>query len=162
MPKSKELTIEERYRIQALFYDGWSYRKIAEDVKCSLGTVKYTLDRVKSTGQFQNSARAGRPPKLSQSDRKYLIAQSLQDRRKCARELAEEVNSNLPDHKKISSQTAARILVKYGLSRRVAGKRSKWLQFATKYGKWTIAQWKKVHWTEESKFKMFGSNQSSG
>ena len=54
MAKSRELTIEQRARVKALSDAGWSYRTIAKELKCSLSTVSYILNKIKTNNYCPN------------------------------------------------------------------------------------------------------------
>ena len=68
--------------------------------------------------------------------------------------------------KNASTSTVRRSLREAGLYGRIAIKKPhlrkqnhvKRLQWATVLKYWTIKQWNKIFWTDESKFEMFGSN----
>lgn len=165
MTKVAELTIAQRSRIKALRDVGWTLRRIAADIKCSPNTVKYTLDREKETGNFETKKRNGRPRKLSDKTVKYLRLASLRDRKKTARELRDECNKLLPKIEQVSRSTVSRRLCENGLYGRVAVRKPllrevnvrKRLEFAKQHKDWTVDQWMKVLWTDESKFELFGS-----
>lgn len=70
--KHAELTTEQRTRIEALKDAGWTYRRIAADIQCSISTIKYTLDHFKHTGEYKNKLGRGRKRKLTESDVKHL------------------------------------------------------------------------------------------
>ena len=94
MAKVKEQTSEQRVRIKALFDVGWSYHRLATDLRCSPSTVKYTLDRHDATNSHQNRKGRGRKKKLSDRQVKHLKILSLKDRRKTSRELRDEINTS--------------------------------------------------------------------
>ena len=134
MAKVKELTSEQQVRIKALFDVSWSYRRIAKDFRCSLSTVKYTLDCHDATNSHQNRKRRGRKKKLSDRQVKHLKI--------LHRKLGEEG---------LFGRIAAR---KPLLKERNRVKRQK---FAKEHKKWTKEDWYKVLWTDESKFEQFGN-----
>ena len=76
MPKKAELFISKRRGIKASRDAGWTLRKIAIDIKCSPNTMKYTLDRVKETGDFERKKNE-RPRKLSNRAVRLLCLKSL-------------------------------------------------------------------------------------
>lgn len=168
MAKGRELTIEERARIKALHDAGWSYRKIASDLKCSLSTINYTLNKIKSTKSYANRPRTGRKRKLSKKDAHVLKLLSLRDRKKSSKQQSDEINKALPQGTTIASSTTRRYLREEGLFGRVAIKkpllrrqnRIKRLRFAKQHKDWTKDDWNKVLWTDESKFELFGTNRT--
>uniref|UniRef100_A0A3B4UGC1 Transposase IS30-like HTH domain-containing protein n=1 Tax=Seriola dumerili TaxID=41447 RepID=A0A3B4UGC1_SERDU len=78
----KELTSEQRVRIKALLDAGWSYRRIAKDLRCSPSTVKYTLDR-QFTPEPKGESEASQN---SQSTPQRLMVSSRTVRRKLGEE----------------------------------------------------------------------------
>ncbi len=82
-----EVKKEQRVQIKAFFNAGWSYRRIAKDMRCSPSPVKYTLDCNDATNSHQNQKGRGRKNKLSDGQVKHLKILSLKDRRKTSREL---------------------------------------------------------------------------
>ena len=79
MTKCRDLTTEQRARIKACHDAGWSYRKIAGDLKCSLSTINYTINKIKTTKSCANVPRSGRKKKLPQKDANSLKLLSLGD-----------------------------------------------------------------------------------
>ncbi|GES85657.1 IS630 family transposase [Rhizophagus clarus] len=78
-----------------------------------------------------------------------------------SREIAVKiVNKNI----EVSADTVCRILTRNGLVSRVKHKKPllfkkyqiKWLNFAKRFKNWTISNWSKVVWSDESKFQIFG------
>ena len=146
---------EQRVRIKALFDAGWSYCRIAKDLRCSPSTVKYTLDRHDATNSHQNC--------LSDRQVKDLKILSLKDRRKTSRELRDEINTTMTNGAKVSSRTVRRKRGEEELVGRIAAKkpllkeknRVKRLKFAKE--KWTKEDWHTFLWTDESKFEQFGN-----
>jgi transposase len=166
MAKCRELTVEQRSRIKALYDAGWSYRKIAGDLKCSLSTINYTLKKIKTTKSCENRPRTGRKRKLSKRDVHALKLLSLRDRKKSSKQLCDEINQGLPQGTTIAASTTRRYLREQGLLGRVAVKkpllrpqnRIKRLRFAKQHKDWVKDDWNKVLWTDESKFQLFGTN----
>ena len=161
----RELTIGQRARIKAFQDAGWSYRKTARDLKCSLSTINYTINKIKTTKSCANLPRSGRKRKLSQRDSLKLL--SLRDCKKSSRQLCDEINQALPEGATISPSTTRRYLRKKGLFGRAAVKkpfirqqnRKRCLTFAKEHKDRTRDEWNKVLWIDESKFELFGTNQ---
>ena len=78
MTKCRDLTTEQRARIKARHDAGWSYRKIAGDLKSSFSTINYTK-KIKTTKSCANFPRSRRKRKLSQRDANSLKLLSLGD-----------------------------------------------------------------------------------
>jgi hypothetical protein len=94
------------------------------------------------------------------TDRK-LIRESKKDPRLTAAEVADAANVS-----ELSVRSVRRRLSKAGLNGRVAAKKpfvskknmAKRLEFARKHLNWTIADWKKVLWSDESKLNLINSD----
>lgn len=158
-----ELTLQERKEIVVLHREGMSFRKIGKLVNRAPSTVKYTIDRFNETKS--NGTRAGkeRYKILSEKDHRYIRLLSIRDRRKTLPAITSEFNSGR--QLQVSHSTIRRSLLKWGLVGRVAARKPllrkqnirKRLAFARKHVNWTKSQWKKVLFTDESKFELFGT-----
>uniref|UniRef100_A0A3B4UFJ5 Transposase IS30-like HTH domain-containing protein n=1 Tax=Seriola dumerili TaxID=41447 RepID=A0A3B4UFJ5_SERDU len=124
----KELTSEQRVRIKALLDAGWSYRRIAKDLRCSPSTVKYTLDR-QFTPEPKGESEASQN---SQSTPQRLMVSSRTVRRK------------LGEERLVGRTAAKKPLLK-------EKNRVKRLKFAKEHKKRTKEDSSKVLWTDESK-----------
>lgn len=173
MPKTKELSKEVRAQIEILFQEGYSQRKIKEKINSqqkikgkhniSLHGVQYTLKRLSETGTNMDRKRSGRPKITTSADDRQLIISSKRDRKKTAPELTAEFNST-QEHP-VSVSTVKSRLSSAGLRGCVAVKKpllrkvnkQKRLAWAKRYKNWTVEDWKKVLWTDESKFELFGN-----
>ncbi len=142
---------------------GKKLKEIASELKCSEGTVRYTLKRFELTGSHENCHRSGRKPLLSKNDTNYLALCSVRNRRKTVRQLTTEFNAGRD--KPVSRRTVLRALAKAGLNGRIAARKpllrkaniKKRLQWAKAHVHWTLEQWYRVLWTDESKVELFGS-----
>lgn len=94
MPKTRELTLTQRIRIQFLHEEGKSQREIAKIVKCSRGAVEHTLKRFSGTGSHENRPKSGRKMVSSLREDRNLIRSSLRNRKKTSSELAAEVSED--------------------------------------------------------------------
>lgn len=164
MAGNGQISIEKRAQINILSESGKTYSEIAEFVKVSKSSVHRTLRRKCETGSNRNRKGSGRPRKTSKRDDNRLLEISKSNRFKTAPDLRAEINQSLVAP--ISLTTVKRRLRENGLIGRVAVKKpllrpvnkKKRLQFAKEHKNWTIADWKNVLWTDESKFELFGSH----
>lgn len=164
MARKKQLTIEERQTIITLKNVGLSYREIAKKVKVSVSTVFFTIKRHSETGGNSDRKRSGRPKATTKSEDKFLRVTSLRDRRLTGQQLQAQLNSGRS--KQVSVSTVKRRLRAAGLIGRVAARKpllrhqnkTKRLSWAMKHRHWTTEDWKKVLWSDESKFQIFGSS----
>ena len=156
--------MEERQTIITLKNVGLSYREIAKKVKVSVSTVFFTIKRHLETGGNSDRKRSGRPKATTESEDKFLRVNSLRDRRLTGQQLQAQLNSGR--NKQVSVSTVKRRLGAAGLIGRVAARKpllrrqnkKKRLAWAKKHRQWTTEDWKKVLWTDESKFEIFGSS----
>ena len=159
-----KLTQFDRHKIVILHQQGKSQRAIARLTGFSRCGVQEVLKKFEETGEVKDRKRSGRPKKLSESDEKYLKVTSLRDRRKSSKALAHELA--VSGGTKVHSSTIRRSLGRSGLHGRVAtkkpllrrGNKQKRLKFAKRHKTWNSAQWRRVLWSDESQFQLFGSN----
>ena len=163
MAKKKQLTLETRQSIVVLRNEGYKLEDIAKKLGISLKGVHYTLTRHGDTGSIKDKHRSGRPKCTTAQEDKYIRVSSLMNRRLTAPEIAASLNSTRQTP--VCTDTVRRRLRSVGLMGRVAKKkpllrsanRKKRLQWARDHKNWSIDDWNRVLWTDESKFEVFGS-----
>lgn len=163
MAKTNEISTEKRAQIAILNKTGHSQRDIARLVGVSKTGVATTLSRFAETNSFEDRKRCGRPKKTTESDDRHILMICKRDRFKTAPAIAAEVNESVLQP--ISVTTIKRRLIANGFNGRVAKKKPllrtvnkrKRLAFARLHKDWTVEDWKKVFWTDESKFELFGN-----
>lgn len=102
--------------------------------------------------------------KLLPSDERYILLMSKRFRRKTVPELTSDFNTGRPNM--VSFSTIRRSLHRFDMFGRVACKKPllrkynlrKRLRFAKQHVHWTVKQWVKVLFTDESKFEVFGNH----
>lgn len=162
--KKNELTLVMRDRIVNLRNNGSTYREIANILQLNLSTVYYVIRKYKSTGDIENGKRTGRPKVLTARESR-LIEKSV---RKNPFISSVELSNDLASCSGIcvTPRTIRNYLHKLGYKGRSARKkpyisetnRAKRLQFAYEYINKPLEFWKKVIFTDESKFCLFGSD----
>lgn len=158
MVKTKNLSVRERAEIIGLPKIKKSNREIAKLLKISRRTVDYNVKKFLNTNEVTDKKKCGRPRKTTTFEDKLIVRLSSRKRRLTA----SEINIGL---KNISVSTVKRRLREVGLNGRVAVKKpllrkanvKKRLKWARKHKNWTVEDWKKVLWSDESKFEVFGS-----
>lgn len=163
MAPKKELSIEKRASIIALYKVGLCIREIMKKENVSYGGVRKTISRYKDSGSVKNHSRSGRPRATGQSEDKFIIRTSKRDRFKTAQEIRTELTKfhNI----EISNSTIKRRLCEQNLNGYVAAKKpllrkqnkKKRLIWAKTHKDWNVEDWKKVLFSDESKFELFGS-----
>lgn len=163
MKKRKEFSIELRAKIQILSEEGYTHFEIARKLEIPKSSVTYTLARLIITGSNHTKKRTGRPKCTTKNEDKHIIVTSKRNRRLPATMITEDLNNarKIP----ISVDTVKRRLRSVGLHGRIACRKPllrrvnkrKRLQWAREHKSWTLDQWRKVFWTDESKFELFGT-----
>ena len=164
MTKKNYQSIEQRARIDILAAEGFSQRSIAKKLGISKFGVQYSLQRKTETGVNEDRKRSGRPKVTTKAEENHLVVTSKWKRMLTAPQLMAEMNSSRETG--MSLTTAKRRLRSNGLFGRIAARKpllrsvnkQKRLKWAKEHKKWTVNQWKKVLWTDESKFQLFGQN----
>lgn len=162
--KSSETSITERKLILKLVCEGKSYRETAKIVGRSLCAVHNVVKKFRNEGNLQNKTGRGRKCILKPRDEQYIVRQIKANPRTSVPKLTTEVSGRIG--KSISIETVRNVLRKAGFNGRVARKkpfinsvnRHKRLEFAKKYINQDFNFWKKVIFSDESKFNIFGSD----
>ncbi len=157
------LPVEDRGKIVAFRSKGESFREIATKIGCSPTAVMKTIKRFNEIGTLHDRPRPGRPCNLSESDVRYITLCSKRNRMKTVPVLTYEFN--LTRKKRVSFSCVRRSLKKSRMVGRVAAKKpllrpqniKKRLEFAKNHVNWTKEQWRRVLFTDESKFEIFGA-----
>jgi transposase len=164
MGHQKELTEDQKGAILYGYQHGHSCRKIAETVNCGASAVSACLRRYKATGSTDTKPRSGRPRLLETPDRnrlKRLVIKNEKTRRLCVGAIQGlwEKKTN----QKVSTPTLRRTLHITGLGNRAARQKPfispdnmvKRLAWARSHQRWTVKDWEKVLWSDESTFTQF-------
>ncbi|GJJ75043.1 hypothetical protein EMPS_07401 [Entomortierella parvispora] len=102
--------------------------------------------------------RTGRPRKMSERTTRAVVRYLLKNRRATAQELTNAVSHISPLHR----DTVTKAILRLNFASRIAAKKPYLkpahelarLNFAKKHEKWTVEDWKKVIWTDESSFEI--------
>jgi transposase len=163
MGKVREISSETRAVIVVLHNEGKSEREIASKLKLSKTCVHNAITRYKETGTNQDRPRSGRPRATTSSEDNFIVVTSKRNRRLTAPEICAEVNKTRSEP--VSVTTVKRRLRDAKLFGRVAVRKPllrpqnkrKRMQWALTHRDWSEEDFKKVLWTDESKFEIFGS-----
>jgi transposase len=161
MGKSKEFTVAERKVIINQASRGHVPRKISEITGFKIPTIKTIIRKWKKTGSVVNQPRMGRPRKTTPRNDKRIINLALSNRRLVLPKLTEKVNEELCTV--LPSATVKRRLHANIIKGRRATKKPwlskvnqrKRLAWAKDHSTWTSDDWRKVLWSDESKFCIF-------
>jgi hypothetical protein len=155
------LSAADQNHILAMLDAGHSATQIAASTPCSLGAVSKL--RSQHRPHLSKSC-GGRPPKLSTANIRHaqrLISSGKADTAVDVAKVLRNV-TNQP----LSTQTVRRYLKAAGLKAAVKKKkpflskrhRKARMDFALAHQDWTVEDWKKVVWSDETKINRFGSD----
>jgi transposase len=162
--KLPNLTQTQREMIHLMHNGGSKPSEIAARIGCSKRTVSRTLQNIKNTNSYAEKPRSGRPKVCSERVVKRIVTISSNNRRLGSFEISHIIEEKYGQ--KVNPRTVRDILFKHGLKGRPAPKKTllsnrnvkKRFAWGKEHAPWTVQQWKKVCWTDESGFKVFGSN----
>jgi len=164
MVAGRRLSHDDRVKVIILKEEGYSVEAIAKRVKCSHSAVSKTVKRHKETGSVDDRPRSGRPRLSTLRDDRELLRISLRNRMFTSTQLKREWNET--SLISCSARTVRRRLDENGLFGRVARRkplltdrhRKIRLKWAKEHKNWSIEDWNRVIWSDESKFNLIGSD----
>ena len=161
MVKKKELTDFERGKIIGFYEAGDSERTISKKTGYGKTTIHNIKEKYCKTGAVSVASRSGRPKKLTERNKRHLKAIITKNRR----EPIEKINEIFTEStgKKVCRRTMQETLYEMGYNSCTALRkpsvseknRKIRLNWARERRLWTIDNWKKVVWSDESRFTMF-------
>lgn len=159
-----ELTEFERGVIIGGWLFGHSEREIEVKTGHPKSTIHDTIERYHETGAGTSRPRSGRPPILTDRDKRHIVRIVRSNRQQSAKQLQ---NNFVQSSGTVASlATVKRALHEAGYYSRVAARkpliseknRRDRLQWCDRHKEWTDEQWKKVIWSDESRFTLFRSD----
>ena len=162
MGKKPHLTPTKRARITTFHELGLTERAISSRLKVSKTAVHNAIKLYQETNQFHDRPGPGRKRKTTTSDDRWIVRMV----KKSPFKTSSQVQKLLGDSGVIvSSSTVRKRLISDGLCaytparkpRLTSAMKAKRLAFAHKYKKWTVEDWRKVMWSDESHFEQFGT-----
>ncbi|GIY65088.1 transposable element Tcb1 transposase [Caerostris darwini] len=130
MPPREELSEFEKGVLVGLHLAKVSIKEISRLRNCSKSTVARVVCRYKTEGHCQNKPRSGRPTVLTSRDRRVL-----------GREIRSYTGRSAA-HKPLITKTYKKALLRWAKDHRT----------------WTLDDWKRVLWSDESRFTLFRSD----
>ena len=153
-----QLTTVERAAIVTLHGVGWTGRAIAQELRCSENTVSLWLKRWEETRSLEDSERSGRP-RCTDEETDVAIEE-------CAEEKKRTVPKDIKKELQLgcSARTIRRRLDEVGLFGRVGATEyvydardiQRRLSFAEGYANWTVADWDRVIFSDETHIEVYG------
>ena len=151
--------------IQGLVKAGWSAKRISREHNLSCSWAKKLVRRIKQGESIDRIPGSGRKRKTSPREDRYLVRQAKMERpphEDCPRvtDLAEELKHHSNNSTVISGRTVLRRLREANLRKNVKTRKpfvntrnqAIRLKFARDHINWSVEQWKKVLWTDESPY----------
>ena len=150
------LTCCEKAYIRGLRDGGMDVQKIAVKAGRSVSGVYRVLNDENANTSTEPAKPMGRPPKLTERDKRAVVLQARKNRRATLAEITNNVACTA------SMWTIRTALHEAEMHSRVAKLKpflkprhvEKRLDYAKKHASWTIDEWAKVIWTDESSFEL--------
>jgi transposase len=147
---ASDATRDERLQVQTLRDIGWSYSQIRKQLDLTRNQIAYA-----ATHRLTPKKRKGRPPMLSQEEINYIIewiCASNSNRRTSWVKIPIILELN------VSFYAVRTALRNAGFARRVARRkppisetnRQRRLQWAIEHVNWSVNQWKRILWSDET------------
>jgi transposase len=157
----KPISTSQRQNIISLSSLGISTRKIASQTGLGKSTVAQVLQEIQPE---RPRLHGGHPSKLSATNKRAIVQQIITGKAKNAVQATQFINSIIDSP--VSSQTVRNTLKEASLKAVVKKKkpllsvnhRKRRLSFALKYQHWTVEDWKRVIWSDETKINRIGSD----
>lgn len=148
-------------KVISLLLAGYSSR----DVQSQTGLGKSTVNRIKQTLEIEKeNLKGGRPSKLSPADRRRITHKITTGHLDTAVQATHYINSVIPHPvcpqtvRNVLKQEDFRAMVKPKKPKLTLAHRKRRMEFALKHQNWTLDDWKRVLWSDESKINRFGSD----
>jgi transposase len=162
MESSKQMSIEIKSKIITLSQENLSNCEISRRVGYSEGAVRNLLKKFQETGSIERKKGSGRGRVTSARDDRLIKKIVSRDRFLTAPEIHAEVQSTSTST--FSVKTVSRRLLEHGFQARSPAKKplltdkmkKARLDWAKEHQNWTLEDWKRVIFSDESKFNLFG------
>ena len=168
----RKLTIPERWQAVGMHNGGFSHRRVADHFRVNHSIIVRLMQRFRQKGNVTDRSRAGRLRKTTPREN-WLISRRTRQR---PFSTAGALRGNLAFGSHISTRTVIRRLHHQGMRARRHIKRPQ-LTLCHRHARfdwshdhlgWTIRTWRRVHWSDESRFLLrpttvvqgFGANET--
>ena len=157
----RPLPVDTQERVLSRLQQGFSDCQVAEQCKVS----RYSVQKIRE--KFLPNlprSRGGRPPALSPQDKRFCTRAITSGKLETATAVAKKLQEELSI--KVSDRTVCRALQESGLEAadkeekpKLSAKNIKArLNFARRHKHWTVEDWKRVVWSDETKINRFCSD----
>jgi transposase len=157
----KAITQEQERAVIFHLQNGLSYRETAKKVKIHSATVC----KVAKRNRIERSCnKGGQSPKLNETVKRNIVRIITSGQCDTAIEAAKMLQEGRSIH--VNAQTIRNVLKSCGLQAKHKIKKpsisvknqKKRLEFAKKYRHWTVHDWNRILWSDETKVNRFGSD----
>ena len=157
----KSISAEKRSSVVSLLNEGYSHHQIQARTGLGKGTIGRISKEVE--GDKENHP-GGHPSKLSPHDKQSIICQISSGKLDNAVQATQFINSTIATP--ITPQTVRNVLKEAGFRSATKKKvpmlkgshHQQRLKFAQYHENWTVEDWKRVLWTDETKINRIGSD----
>ena len=157
----KSISVARQQNVISLLLSGHSIRKVASITglgKSTVGEISQKLEMDKENHP------GGHPSKLSPTDQRRIINQITTGKIDNAVQATDFINSIIPTP--VSTQTVRNCLKNHNMKAVVKAKkpllkashRKRRMEFALHHQNWTVEDWKRVIWSDETKINRIGSD----
>lgn len=161
---SKEISLDTRKIIIKLFCEGKSMGNISKIIGRAKSSVQYVIKHHGETGLLKSKPRSGRPKILTDTTKRSIVRKIKDNPRMSAPKIADELRNNLQIT--VSDETVRNVLRENNYHGRTPRRkplisetnRKKRLLFAKMHINKDAQYWKRVVFTDESKYNIFGSD----
>jgi transposase len=152
----RKLTIPERWQAVGMHNGSFSHRRVANHFRVNHSISVRLMHRFRQTGNVTDRSRAGRPRKTTPREDRLISKRARQQ----PFSTADALHGNLAFGGHISTRTVIRRLHHQGMRARRPIKRPQ-LTLRHRHARfdwshdhlgWTIRTWRRVHWSDESRF----------
>lgn len=158
------LSAEDSAKAVALVEDGRSLRYVARLLHCTHTAVRKCVQRFRETGRNTRRPGSGKKRKTTAADDRFVTLRMLRNRTSTSVEARNQLREVRGVN--VSVWTVRRRLAEVGLTacrpahgpKLLPRHRTARLQFAHNHLAWTLAQWKAVLFTDESRFCLYSSD----
>lgn len=160
MNRTRHLSNDECVRASTLLEEGRSMRYVANLLGVNHSTISRMARRLRETGTHHRRRGQGRRRATNQIDERFLRQQVLRNRKCTSRELSNQLET--VRNVRISALTVRRRLKEAGLASRrpasapllTADHKTRRLRFARDHAQWTVDDWKRVLFTDETRVSL--------
>jgi transposase len=153
---TKDSTKEVKDGVVRMHKEGYKGQEIAKVVGYAKSTVNQIIQRAKKRGTTERPMPLTKPHSLSDRDTRVL----MRNVKKARDTPLQDITNSLPT--KVSTSTVRKTLHSWNILSGMSVRKpfltdkhvARRLEFARKHKDWTVEQWRKVIWTDESTFEV--------